>query len=347
MSVRKVPNPARVVNSLAAFQMSSALRTAIEIDLFTSIGEGHNTAVLLAARCGADVRGIRILADYMVIQGFLGKQGEQYVLAEEALHYLDRRSPNYLGAPVEFVQAPFVRAQFDRLTECVKHGGADRHASALEPNHEMWVRFARVMGAQMTVEARALVPRLKNLPAPFGRRYLRVLDLAAGHGMFGITFAKDDPGCRVVAQDWPAILEVTRENAQKHGVAAQLTTLPGNVLDVEFGEGFDLVLIPNLLHHFDRATNVALLKKGKAALAPGGIAAAVEYAPDENRILPTLHGAFALFLLATTPGGDAYTIGELGAMYEEAGFEHLSACELGIQRLVVGFKPREALGTAA
>ncbi len=342
MPFSTVPTNARVCNSLAAFQLSSALRSAIEIDLFTSIAEGHDTPDALAARCGVKARGVRILADYLVIQSYLIKQSGRYALSEESRLYLDRRSPAYVGDPIEFIQAPFVRAQFDRLTECVRDGGAISPLNILEPDHEMWVRFARVMASQMDGIAQLLVPRIKELLLPSGRRPRRILDVAAGHGMFGIAFAKDDSACRVVAQDWPAVLEVARENAQRHGVANRFTMLPGNIMDVDLGTGYDLVLIPNLMHHFDRQTNIALLKKIRVALRPGGLAATVEFAPNEDRISPSSQAAFALFMLATTPAGDAHTVAEVGAMYEAAGFKQISAWELGFERLIVGVNPELA-----
>jgi 2-polyprenyl-3-methyl-5-hydroxy-6-metoxy-1,4-benzoquinol methylase len=343
MSVHSAPSNARVCNNLAAFQLSSALRSAIEIDLFTSIADGHDTSEALAAHCRADPRGVRILADYLVIQSYLIKQDSRYALAEESRLYLDRRSPTYVGDPIDFIQAPFVWAQFNRLTECVRGGGAKLPLNLLEPNHEMWVRFARVMATQMHGIAQLLVPRIKKLLLPTGRGPRKILDIAAGHGLFGIAFAKDNPACRVVAQDWPAVLEVTRENAERHGVANRITLLPGNVMDVDLGAGYDLVLIPNLMHHFDRQTNITLLKKVRAALQPGGLAATVEFAPNDDRISPSSQAAFALFMLATTPAGDAYTVNEMGAMYEAAGYGQISAWELGFQRLIAGMNPEPAL----
>ena len=108
----------------------------------------------------------------------------------------------------------------------------------------------------------------------------RVLDLAAGHGLYGIAVARANPGATIVAQDWEQVLAVARENAERAGVADRLRLLPGSAFEVDFGEGFDLVLVPNFLHHFDPPTCVALLRRVHDALAPGGRAAIVEFVPD-------------------------------------------------------------------
>ena len=98
----------------------------------------------------------------------------------------------------------------------------------------------------------------------------RVLDLAAGHGLFGIAVARANPGATVVAQDWEEVLAVARENAELAGVAGRFRLLPGSAFEVEFGEGLDLVLVPNFLHHFDPPTCVALLRRVHDALRRAG-----------------------------------------------------------------------------
>ncbi|MEI9815305.1 MAG: methyltransferase [Acidobacteriota bacterium] len=96
--------------------------------------------------------------------------------------------------------------------------------------------------------------------------------------------------------------------------------MPGSAFEVDFGADYDLVLLPNFLHHFDWPTNVALLKKVRAALKPGGIAAVIEFVPNDDRVSPPDGALFAMRMLGTTPNGDAYTLAEIGGMLREAGF---------------------------
>lgn len=78
----------------------------------------------------------------------------------------------------------------------------------------------------------------------------KVLDIAAGHGMYGVTIAKHNPNAEIFAVDWPRVLDVAKENAQAAGVAARYHTLPGNAFEVEFGKDYDLALLTGFLHHF-------------------------------------------------------------------------------------------------
>ncbi len=99
--------------------------------------------------------------------------------------------------------------------------------------------------------------------------------------------------------------------------------LPGSAFEVDFGGPYDAVLLTNFLHHFDKPTSIALLKKVQAALKPGGRAATLEFVPDEDRVSPPMPAAFSLIMLVTTAAGDAYTLSELTAMYREAGFKDI------------------------
>jgi 2-polyprenyl-3-methyl-5-hydroxy-6-metoxy-1,4-benzoquinol methylase len=108
-------------------------------------------------------------------------------------------------------------------------------------------------------------------------------------------------------------------------------------LSVELGGGYDLVLLTNLLHHFDPPTCVALLRRIRASIAPGGRVATVEIATNADRVTPPPTATFALVMLVTTPAGDAYTVDELVAMFREAGFARNELHELppSSQRLLI------------
>jgi len=154
---------------------------------------------------------------------------------------------------------------------------------------------------------------------------MRVLDIAAGHGLFGIEIAKQNPQARVTGLDWAPVLRVALDNARKAGVQDRYDMLPGSAFEVDFGGPYDAVLLTNFLHHFDPPTCVGLLKKVHAVLRPGGRAATLEFVPNEDRVSPPMPAAFSMTMLASTVAGDAYTLSELTAMYNEAGFGGITA----------------------
>jgi 2-polyprenyl-3-methyl-5-hydroxy-6-metoxy-1,4-benzoquinol methylase len=138
--------------------------------------------------------------------------------------------------------------------------------------------------------------------------------------MYGITVAKRNPNAQIVALDWPAVLEVAKENAAKIGVSDRHTTRPGSAFEVDFGEGYDYVLLTNILHHFDTPTCEKLMRRVHAALKPSGKALTLEFVPNEDRVTPPMAAAFSLVMLAGTDAGDAYTFAQYEKMFRNAGF---------------------------
>jgi cyclopropane fatty-acyl-phospholipid synthase-like methyltransferase len=116
------------------------------------------------------------------------------------------------------------------------------------------------------------------------------------------------------------VLEVATENAQRMGVGDRYSTLPGSAFDVEFGTGYDIVLMTGFLHHFDHSGCIILLKKVHGALADEGKAVTVDFVLNDDRISPPSAATFGLTMLATTPKGDAHTFREYEEMFQNAGF---------------------------
>jgi 2-polyprenyl-3-methyl-5-hydroxy-6-metoxy-1,4-benzoquinol methylase len=166
------------------------------------------------------------------------------------------------------------------------------------------------------------------------------LDIAAGHGLFGIAVAAENPKAQIAAQDWAPVLAVAEENAEKAGVAGRHSKIPGSAFDVDFGIGYNAVLITNFLHHFDIPTNETLLRKVHAAMAPGGMVVTFEFIPNEDRISPPMDASFSMMMLGSTPHGDAYTFSEYDRMFRNAGFARNEMRELAPtpQRVIVSYK---------
>ena len=330
----QAPSPSSVFDTLQAYQRSVALRGGIDLDLFTAIGEGNTSLSAIAKRIQASEKGTRVLCDFLTMMGFLVKQGGDYTLTPDSAAFLDRRSPAYMGTMANFLMNPQVAGMLEDITAVIRHGGAlPSDHGALEPEHPMWVEFARSMAPLMQMPADMIAKIFA------GSNPIKVLDISAGHGVFGIAFARHNPKAKVVGLDWANVLEVAKENAAKAGVADRYSTIAGSAFDVDLGSGYDIILIPNFLHHFDPATNEKLLRKVHAALAPGGIAVTPDFIPNEDRVSPQRDAMFSMQMLGT-PAGDAYTFSELDKMFHNAGFARSEMRELTPfpQRLVVSNK---------
>ena len=262
----------------------------------------------------ASERGTRILCDYLTIQGFLGKTDECYSNSPTAEVFLNKHSPAYIGSMATFLAHPGLMECFHDMAGSVRKGGTVSQGT-LAPEDPVWVEFARSMAPFMTMTAE-IVAKVVARPG----EAQKVLDISAGHGLYGLMVAKANPSAQIYAADWANVLEVASENAAKFGAADRFHTIPGSAFDSDLGSGYDLMLVPNFLHHFDAPTCVKLLRKLRGAMKPGATLAIVEFVPNEDRISPPMAAAFSLQMLGGTEAGDAYTFRELDEMVREAGF---------------------------
>jgi 2-polyprenyl-3-methyl-5-hydroxy-6-metoxy-1,4-benzoquinol methylase len=311
------PSPELIFNLMNAFSQSDVLKGALELEFFTAIAEGNSTVEAIAKRCKASPRGIRILADYLTVTGLLTKNDGKYGLTADSAMFLDKNKPSYLGTAVRFLMAPEMRKGFEDIAAVVRKGGTvTLQDGTISEENPIWVEFAKGMMPLMMPPAMA-IPEI--IGAAHSAKW-RVLDIAAGHGIFGIMLATRNPNAEIVALDWPAVLNVAEENARKFGVIDRWKKLPGDATGIDFGAGYDIVLMTNFLHHFDVPTCEKILKKAHAALNRGGRVVTLEFVPNEDRVSPPIPAKFSMIMLAGTPAGDAYTFGELDRMFKNAGF---------------------------
>jgi 2-polyprenyl-3-methyl-5-hydroxy-6-metoxy-1,4-benzoquinol methylase len=308
-----------VFETLQAHQLTSALRAGIELKVFTAIASGARTPEALAPVCGASAKGMRVLCDFLTIIGFLTKDESGYALTPDSELFLVESSPAYMGGMASFLFHPFMEKGLANVTDAVRKGGTILPAEgSVSEDNPVWVNFARGM-APLTAPSAGLIAQLTAGSGP-----IRVLDIAAGHGMYGLTIAKQNPAAEIRALDWKNVLAVAHENAVKLGVADRWQAIEGSAFTTDFGSGYDVVLVTNFIHHFDVPTNVGLFEKIRTALKPGAKMAIVEMAVNDDRLTPPGAGMFAMTMLTTTASGDAFSQAEIGSMCTRAGFHDIT-----------------------
>jgi len=338
VSTQVQPSPTLFFQTMHAYQRTAALKTAVELGLFSAIPGSSGTVTELATRLNVPERGVRALCDYLVLMGFLTKCLDEmeyrYGLTPDSAMFLDKKSPRYVGSATVFMGSPIVMDSFRDFTAVVRAGGPLPYKRNIDEEIPLWVDFARGMAPIMYPVAEEMA---KLLPE---NGEAKILDIAAGHGLFGISAARRNPKAKIVALDFAPVLEVAKENAARFGVLDRYTLLPGSALEVSFGTRFNAVLLTNVLHHWDRATNLSLLRKVYEALAPGGQVVVVEFAPNDDRVSPPIPASFVLNMFANTPGGDAYTVSGNLEMLREAGFTECESHPLppSPQTAIVGTK---------
>ena len=333
------PSPALFFQTVQSHQHAFILKAGVDLDMFAAIAKGSHTVPEIAKACAVPERGIRVLCDCLTVLGFLSKNAGRYALTPDSAAFLDSRSPAYLGGAFKFMLDPRQIGPIQHLTEIVRNGGPVDDCFTVAPEDPMWVNFARGMAPLMVPAAQAIARLLR--PALAAKSGSKVLDIAAGHGTFGVTIAEQLHTTEIYALDWPNVLEVARENAVSHGVDTRYHLLPGSAFELDWGRGYDAVLFTNFLHHFDPATNLELLKKGHGALNPKGQLVILEFVPNEDRVSPPPAAMFSIVMFSTTPRGDTYTFAQLSRLCNDAGFidPKLVPLDASPESLVIATKP--------
>jgi precorrin-6B methylase 2 len=310
-------SPSLFLDTVNAYQRTAVIKAAIQLDLFTIINGGRDTVQRLASRCETSERGMRILCDYLTASGFLIKKGLHYGLTPHSAVFLDRQSSVYVGDAIDFLLSPILLEGFKDVASAVRKGGTILpNAGTISPENPIWERFACTMAPLMREPAQLIAKLINADPS----QNLKVLDVAAGHGLFGIAFAQNNQKAEITALDWPNVLGIAKENAQAAGIAERYFTISGSAFEADYGYGYDLVLLANFLHHFDIATCEGLLTKVHTALAENGRVITLDFIPNEDRISPPEAALFSMVMLCSTPHGDAYAFSELEQMFCNTGF---------------------------
>jgi hypothetical protein len=214
-----------VFETLQAHQRTSALRAGIELKLFTAIAAGARTPEALAPVCAASAKGLRVLCDFLTIIGFLTKDEAGYGLTPDSELFLVEGSPAYVGGMASFLFHPFMEKGLGSMTGAVRKGGTILPAEgSVSDDNPVWIEFARGM-APMTLPSSEVVAQLTAGSGP-----MQVLDIAAGHGMYGLTIARRNPAAKIHALDWKNVLAVAHENAVKFGTADRWHAIEGSAL---------------------------------------------------------------------------------------------------------------------
>jgi 2-polyprenyl-3-methyl-5-hydroxy-6-metoxy-1,4-benzoquinol methylase len=308
-----------VFQTLQAHQHTSALRAGIELHLFSAIAAGAHTPEALAPICDASPKGLRVLCDFLTIIGFLTKDASGYALTPDSQLFLVESSPCYMGGMAGFLFHPFMEKGMYNVAGAVRKGGTTLPAEgSVSDDNPVWVDFAKGMAPIMQPAAGAIA----ELTAGSGP--LEVLDIAAGHGLFGIAIAKKNPAAHIHALDWKNVLAVAHENAVKAGVESQWHAIEGSAFTADYGSDYDLVLVTNFIHHFDVPTNVALFQRLRASMKPGATLAILEMAVNDDRVSPPGAALFAMTMLTTTAHGDAFSRAEIANMCTAAGLHSVT-----------------------
>jgi precorrin-6B methylase 2 len=311
--------------------------TAVDLGIFDALEARPLTLSEAAAATGASIRGLAALLNALVGLGLLEKiDGDRYRLAPEYAAFLLRSRPETnLGPMFGHVSRQLVPSWLG-LAESVRSGRPCKRIDEAATGADFFAQFVEALFAMAYPSARALAEHLAaETPGP-----VRVLDLAAGSGVWGIALAQGSPHVSITAVDWPAVLKITQRVAKRYGVADRLETVAGDLLEADFGAGHNVAVLGHILHSEGETRGRRLLQKTFAALAPGGRIAIAEFLVNRQRTEPVVGLLFAVNMLVHSESGSTWSAEEIGVWLSEAGFNNVRPLPVpGSSPLILADRP--------
>jgi ubiquinone/menaquinone biosynthesis C-methylase UbiE len=330
-------SPERLMQFAWGYAPPLIIEAAIRNRVFDQLDAGPKTIAETAAATGASERGLRAIMNALVGFDFLSKSADgKYSLTPESAAFLVSTKPGYMGGFIKHTSTQLVPRWLD-LSEIVRTGQSNSHVNQESTGVEFFQEFVEDLFPLSFPVTQMLAGELKLDSAT---KPVRVLDIAAGSGVWGIGLAKRSPQVRVTAVDWAAVLNTTRKVVERHGVSDRFEFLPGDLSTVDFGSGYNVATLGHILHSEGEERSRSLLKKVFQALAPGGTIAVQEFLVNDDRTGPPNGLIFAVNMLMGTDSGDTWSFNEIAGWLRDVGFENARTLESpGPSPLILATKP--------
>jgi hypothetical protein len=313
------------------------IEAALHHGVFDLLDGGSKTIEEVATRSGASVRGLRAVMNALAGLQLLTKDAAgRFGLTADSAAFLVGGKPGFLGGLIRHTSTQLV-PKWLALSEVVRTGQPTASVNREKAGAAFFHNFVEDIFPMSYPSAQRLAEALEIAAA---KKPVRVLDLAAGSGVWGIALAQKSPLVTVTAVDWPGVLDVTRKVAVRLGVAGQFSFVAGDLASADFGRGHNIATLGHILHSEGEQRGRALLKKTFDALAPGGTIAIAEFLVDDGRTGPPVALIFAVNMLVNTDSGDTWSFGEIAGWLRDAGFRDPRTIEApGPSPLILATKP--------
>ena len=328
--------PERLMQFGFAFAPPLVIGAAVKNKVFESLLGGAKTVEQVRSKTGASVRGLRAIMNALVGLELLAKNGDKYSLVPESKAFLVGDKPDSLAGFFEMT-ATHILPHWLQLDDAVKTGRPPVPVNQEAPGSKF---FALLVENIIPINYPGALTLGEHLKLAQSRNKVRVLDIAAGSGIWGIALAQQSPNVEITAQDWPEMIATTKRIVRKFGLSDRFSYIEGDVLKADFGSGYDVATLGHILHSEGAERSRKLLKKTFNALKSGGTIAIGEWLVNDERTEPLAGLMFAINMLVHSEQGDTFSFNEIKSWLEEAGFKNARTVEApGPSPLVLATKP--------
>ncbi len=312
--MREVKTKDNLMQLAKGWQDSVVFLTACRLDVFSYLKD-YVSSEKLADILGVNGRYIDRLLNALVVLGLVEKSGGKYKNTSISDKYLDRNSDSYL---LGLKHSAHMLYHWSFLFDVIKNGKPVKDLPYVKPV-ENWVEdFISAM--QQYASERA--PEFIGIIDFSGIK--RVLDLGGGSGANAVEIARHYPEIEVVIFDLPEVIPISKRFVFKSGNFKNISFVEGDYFKNDIGEGFDAIIISQILHAHGKDEIVSILEKCHKALNQDGKIFIHDFLIDDDRTSPPWAVFFALNMLLHTENGDTYTEIELKDLLEKTGFTFIS-----------------------
>ena len=313
---------ARLYDLVSGFVYSQVLQACVELDLFSILRAGPQSADALALRLGLDRRRTEQLCQAATAIGLLERRGDDYELGE--------LGAATLGVPGLADMIRHHRVFYRDLEDPVGllRGQTDPELSRFWPyvlgtaEGDIPAQTASDYSRLMATSQHLVAEETLAAVDLSGVRHLA--DIGGGTGTFLSHVARAYPDMALTLMDLPPVIDSARAHLAKTDLGNRIATHPGSFLDAPLPEGVDAVSLIRVCYDHDDSTVRRLLARVHAALGKGGRILISE--PMSGGARPERAGDayFGFYTMAMTTG-QPRSAERHAALLREAGFSRIQS----------------------
>lgn len=255
--------PTELMLQSLAMGYARTVGAAVRLGVFEALADGPRDASEVATATGCDPVGMATLLSALNGVGLISRRGGRFALRRPARRWFLRATPGNLRDASLFLADLWDR--WSGLETAVRTGKTpDFHAAGQDPGH--WERYLRGLACFADM-ARGEVARKAALPPHTGR----VLDIGGGHGVYAIGMCERNTALQVDVLDLPDAARVGRTLVAERGFSERVRYVEGDHRTAPLGQGWDAVMIFNVLHNEPAEAGRDLVRRAAQALRPGGV----------------------------------------------------------------------------
>jgi len=309
-----------IINKIDQLEEANIILSALEFNIFSILERKSLEAKQIAKLTKTKLEGMEILLNALAAMGVLNKTKNIFRNTPVTYKYLCQTSPDFRIGTVMLKMDS--RGEYEKLTKIIKKGRVCKEFEVEEdPKFRHLFTYAMHERSELSAEKVAHVVSQKKIG--------KLLDLGCGPGSYTVAILKKDKVATATLIDRPVAIKAARKICKTQPVYKRLHFVSGDLFSDEFGEGYDTILLSNIIHIYSAMENETIFKKINMALKKGGRFILYDLFLNNSKIKPYDSALFAITMLLYTKTGKSYTFGEAEALLKNTGFTAIKKTKIG------------------